>query len=75
MINDPDRRWRSNDPITRNLVAQFVEESGADSIIVLWTVGTRDSTAVRMASWGNQIACRAMLDYATEAYDSQDDNK
>ncbi len=62
-------------PVVRDLIAQFVEEAGADAVLVLWTVSDKRKTSVKMSSFGNQLACRAMLDSAIERYDDQEDDE
>jgi hypothetical protein len=52
----------------RNIIAEFVESLGADSVIVLWSENVRDGTRAKVASWGNQLACRDMIKSANDDY-------
>lgn len=52
---------KNKDSATRNIVAQFVEELNADSVIVMWTTVSKDITSAKVVTYGNQFACRAMV--------------
>ena len=56
------------DAAARNIVAQFVEEVNADSIIVIWSTVGKDTTSARVVSFGNQFACKAMVKAMHDEY-------
>lgn len=57
-----------NKRAVRDLVAQMVEDHGADAVVVLWTVAGKEKTSIKMATWGNQVACAACCREAVRAY-------
>jgi hypothetical protein len=64
----------------RDLVAQFVEQVGADSIVVIWSEVGKDLTSSKCVTFGNQFACRAMVktmhdDYVLAEINGRDSNK
>jgi len=54
-------------------VAQFVENMSADSVVIMWTEVTKESTKAKCASWGNQFAIKQMvIDLASQYIDDGD---
>ena len=66
--------------VVRDLVAQFVEQVGADSIVVIWSEVGKDLTSSKCVTFGNQFACRAMVktmhdDYVITELNARDNSK
>jgi len=58
--------------LCRDLIARFVEDLNADSLVVMWTSVSKEQTSAKIATWGNQLAVRDMvrqsnLEYEVEA--------
>lgn len=52
----------------RDLVAQFVEDVNADSVVVMWTTVSKDITTAKVCTYGNQFACKAMTKAMHDEY-------
>ena len=52
----------------REIVARFVEEANADSVVVMWTSNTKIGTKAKITTWGNQFAIRDMIKTASDDY-------
>ena len=52
----------------REIIARFVEDANADSVVVMWTNINKVSTRAKIASWGNQFAVRDMIKTASDDY-------
>ena len=63
----PDEDKRSALAI-REIVARFVEEANADSVVVMWTSNTKIGTKAKITTWGNQFAIRDMIKTASDDY-------
>tara|TARA_R110000824_G_scaffold96892_6_gene231681 strand:- start:5660 stop:5917 length:258 start_codon:yes stop_codon:yes gene_type:complete len=48
----------------KRLVAGFVEEVGAEAVLVIWSNTKKRHTASRITSWGNHFAVKGMLEWA-----------
>lgn len=55
----------------REIIARFVEDANADSVVVMWTSINKVSTRAKIASWGNQFAVRDMIKTASDDYSLQ----
>ena len=55
----------------RDIIARFVEDANADSVVVMWTSINKVSTRAKIASWGNQFAVRDMIKTASDDYSLQ----
>lgn len=55
--------------LCRDLIAQFVEDLNADSLVVMWTSVGKDQTSAKIATWGNQLAVRDMVRQANLEYE------
>lgn len=53
----------------RDLVAAFVEECGADALVVVYSKVRRQRTETFIVPFGNAHTCNALIDYAYEHYD------
>ena len=52
----------------REIVARFVEEANADSVVVMWTSNSKIGTKAKITTWGNQFAIRDMIKTASDDY-------
>ena len=64
MASDPSNVEPTNPE--RRLVTGFVEEIGADAVLVIWSTTKKRKTASRISSWGNHFAVKGMLEWAYE---------
>ena len=67
MKNMPDDEKRVA-LVIREIVARFVEEANADSVVVMWTSNTKIGTKAKITTWGNQFAIRDMIKTASDDY-------
>ncbi len=65
MIDDDRKRELK---AVRDLIAGFVEQANADSVVVMWTSINKIGTRAKIASWGNQFAVRDMIKTASDDY-------
>ena len=65
MIDDERKRELK---AVRDLIAGFVEQANADSVVVMWTSINKVGTRAKIASWGNQFAVRDMIKTASDDY-------
>ncbi len=65
MIDDDRKRELK---AVRDLIAGFVEQANADSVVVMWTSINKVGTRAKIASWGNQFAVRDMIKTASDDY-------
>ncbi len=65
MIDDERKRELK---AVRDLIAGFVEQANADSVVVMWTSINKIGTRAKIASWGNQFAVRDMIKTASDDY-------
>ena len=54
--------------IVRNVIGQFVEDMGADSVVIIWSSCEKEATRSHIATWGNQFAVRDMIKTANDDY-------
>jgi len=64
MASDPGN-VDPNSPEKRVLTG-FVEEVGADAVLVIWSSTKKRKTSSRVCSWGNHFAVKGMLEWAFE---------
>ena len=67
MTRTPDEDKRAALAI-REIVARFVEEANADSVVVMWTSNSKIGTKAKITTWGNQFAIRDMIKTASDDY-------
>ncbi len=53
----------------RDIVARFVEEIGADAVVVVYSRVKRQKTETFIVPYGNAHTCNALIDYAYESYE------
>ncbi|MAJ47494.1 MAG: hypothetical protein CMJ57_09240 [Planctomycetaceae bacterium] len=64
----------------RRALAQFIEEVGADSVVIVWTKTRRGITSTHEATFGNEYACKGALESVLddwtqpEAYEEDDED-
>ena len=52
----------------REIIARFVEEANADSVVVMWTSNSTIGTKAKITTWGNHFALRDMIKTASDDY-------
>lgn len=52
----------------RGLVGSFVEEEGADAVVVIYSKVVRRKTETYVIPWGNAHTCCALIEYAYDRY-------
>jgi len=52
----------------REIIARFIEEANADSVVVMWTSNSKIGTKAKITTWGNQFAIRDMIKTASDDY-------
>lgn len=57
----------------RNAVARLIEDTGADAVVVLYTVVRRGRTEACTYSWGNVLACQKLIEQAQADLHDQDE--
>ena len=67
MTRTPDEDKRAALAI-REIIARFVEEAHADSVVVMWTSNSKIGTKAKITTWGNQFAIRDMIKTASDDY-------
>jgi len=53
----------------REIVGAFVEECGADAVVVIYSKVKRRNTETHLVPFGNAHTCNALIDYAYENYE------
>jgi|TARA_R110000868_G_scaffold20267_2_gene86024 hypothetical protein len=56
----------------RGLIGAFIEECGADAIVVLYSRVKKRKTETYMIPYGNAHTCNALIDYAYENFSPPD---
>ncbi|MBV72505.1 MAG: hypothetical protein CMH52_14365 [Myxococcales bacterium] len=56
----------------RNIIGRFVEDCGADAVVVLYSKVKRSKTETYVIPFGNAHTCGALIDYAYEYYEAPD---
>jgi len=55
--------------ISREIIGSFIEEEGADAVVVIYSKVKRGKTETFLIPYGNAHTCSALIDYAYEAFD------
>ena len=58
----------------RELLFSFVEEVGADAVIVVWSASMPGKTTIDIEHWGNALTCNGLADYIAENFSSEIDH-
>ena len=53
----------------RNLIGSFIEEEGADAIVVIYSKVKARKTETYLIPFGNAHTCEALINYAYDTYD------
>ena len=60
-------------PIEKQLLASFVEMLSSDGVVLLHTWTKNNQTKARMATWGNGLLCKSLLEWAySETFADED---
>jgi hypothetical protein len=54
----------------RDIVGAFVEDCGADAVVVIYSKVKRSKTETHLVPYGNAHTCNALIDYAYENYEA-----
>jgi len=54
----------------RNIIAHFIEESGADAVVVIYSKVKKTKTETFVVPYGNAHTCGALIDYAYESFET-----
>ena len=70
---------RYNKMISKRLLASFVEEVGADTVVVVYSKSDGEHTSVQMGRFGNVLTCVGLIDWIqdkfTEGYENMRDEQ
>ncbi len=65
--------------ISKRLLASFVEEVGADAVVVVYSKSDGEHTSVQMGRFGNVLTCVGLIDWIqdkfTEGYENMRDEQ
>tara|TARA_Y100000114_G_scaffold148522_1_gene161597 strand:+ start:1717 stop:1968 length:252 start_codon:yes stop_codon:yes gene_type:complete len=65
--------------ISKRLLASFVEEVGADAVVVVYSKSDGEHTSVQMGRFGNVLTCVGLVDWIqdkfTEGYENMRDEQ
>ena len=60
---------RRNDmELVREVVGNFIEEAGADAVVVVYSKVRKGKTETYLIPYGNAHTCNALIDYAYESF-------
>lgn len=59
---------KTNIELIRDIVGSFVEEIGADAVVVVYSKVKGRKTETNIIPYGNAHTCNALIDYAYENY-------
>ncbi len=60
---------KSDVQVAREIVGAFVEECGADAVVIIYSKVKRRKTETYLVPFGNAHTCNALIDYAYENYE------
>jgi len=60
---------KNDEQKAREIVGAFVEECGADAVVVIYSKVKRRKTETFLVPFGNAHTCNALIDYAYENYE------
>jgi hypothetical protein len=65
--------------ISKRLIASFVEEVGADAVVVVYSKSDGEHTSVQMGRFGNVLTCLGLIDWIqdkfSEGYENMKDEQ
>ena len=59
---------KKNSELLRGIVGSFIEEAGADAVVIVYSKVKRGKTETYLVPYGNAHTCNALIDYAYENY-------
>ena len=61
----------------RRVLASFIEEVGADAVVLVWTKTRRGVTSTHDATFGNEYACKGAIEDVLDSwtYQSEDEEE
>jgi|TARA_E500000318_G_scaffold109361_1_gene122155 hypothetical protein len=54
--------------ISKRLIASFVEEVGADAVVVVYSKSDGEHTSVQMGRFGNVLTCLGLIDWIQDKF-------
>lgn len=63
-------RKKSTVHLLRDIVGSFIEEVGADAVVVVYSKVKGRKTETYLVPYGNAHTCNALIDYAYEHYEA-----
>ena len=54
--------------LAKRLIASFVEEVGADAVVVVYSKSDGENTSVQMARFGNVLTCLGLVDWIQDKF-------
>jgi len=54
----------------RDVVGTFIEEAGADAVVIVYSKVRRGKTETHLVPYGNAHTCNALIDYAYENFEA-----
>jgi hypothetical protein len=65
--------------ISKRLISAFVEEVGADAVVVVYSKSDGENTSVQMGRFGNVLTCLGLIDWIqdkfSEGYENMKDEQ
>lgn len=61
-------RKKTSTQLVRDVIGSFIEEEGADAVVVIYSKVKRLKTQTFLIPWGNAHTCNALIDYAYEKF-------
>lgn len=52
----------------REIIGSFVENEGADAVVIIYSKVRKRKTETYLIPWGNAHTCNALIDYAYDSY-------
>ena len=66
------RNFRNDAELVRSVLGNFIEEAGADAVVLIYSRVRKGRTETFLIPFGNAHTCNALIDYAYENYESPD---
>tara|TARA_R110002012_G_scaffold272459_1_gene457999 strand:- start:132 stop:374 length:243 start_codon:yes stop_codon:yes gene_type:complete len=54
----------------RDVVGTFIEEAGADAVVMIYSKVRKGKTETHLVPYGNAHTCNALIDYAYENFEA-----
>lgn len=59
---------KSYPQLLHNVIGNFIEEAGADAVVMIFSTVKRGQTHTYLIPYGNAHTCNALIDYAYENF-------